>query len=361
MEFLKRIFRFYLENRLYRNHFPWIPVVTYVGAGQSNNLGDWLLFNVINSDLKEIGLFPAMPRFFKNAILHWLEIVFLNILFAGYRNRKATILGGGTLIGSSHFHQLFLMHHKPNTPIIIYGTSVNKEGYDFLEDEMKVYSKATLSGVRDHYSKDCLRDYISGEISVIGDPVLRFPTNSFSPPDKIKIIGINLGSDQRMLWQSDIVLELVAFIEKLKITELKLLAFTPRDLISLNSLVENLPKNIKWTMDKVYLNSSLVENIMEGVDVFIGQRLHSVIVAASSGLLPISINYSEKCRNFMNTIRLGELCIDPNDFNVGELDRIVSLSQENIDKYKVALSDNLNMYFKESQNFSRKVVDLIKN
>lgn len=359
--FFSRIIRYFFQNRLWRNHFPWRPVATYVGAGQSTNLGDWLIFNVISSDLHGIGLYPVIPRHFRHALPQSLVSSFLYVLFAGYRQRKVVILGGGTLIGSGHFHGMYLPYAQ--RALVVYATSANKVGQAMLAKEMALYTRAVAVGVRDPHTRACFVEHgFAPAPPVIGDPVLRYPFKQYPQTERRACLGINFGPTMREPWQPGVMDELITWLarDRSPVRQLKLIAFTPQDMEMLQAFVDRLPVSAEYTLIEAHLHQGAAAMLMEGVDFFIGERLHSAIVAVASGLIPISINYSEKCRHFMESVGLSDFCIEPADFSGTQLDRLLALMDREGQELAARAQQGISEYRDLSASYADRVMGMVR-
>jgi len=65
---------------------------------------------------------------------------------------------------------------------------------------------------------------------------------------------------------------------------------------------------------------------MDDVDVFVGEKLHSVILAMCAHTPGVMLEYRPKCRDFMMSMGLGELNIKTDEITGGSIsDRVEAL------------------------------------
>jgi len=237
----------------------------------------------------------------------------------------AVILGGGTLIpGGAYLNRYRREGYRKK---IIFGTGVedpafcgfNKKKRLNIEAWVAEINKSHYISVRGPRSKEILESWgVNKPINIIGDPALIMRRKKLFRKKKEKTLGINIGFTDGDLWgQSD-----DAFFHAL-ITQLKVLGkngwsfkFFPvyeKDVRYIFKAMEALGQyHVSLADNYLNLESFLVQ--VENVDIFVGEKLHSVILAMCTYTPSVMLEYRPKCLDFMKSM-------DAEDFNI-RTDRI---------------------------------------
>jgi hypothetical protein len=191
-----------------------------------------------------------------------------------------------------------------------------------------IYNNAKVIAVRDIRTKEIFHEYCndSSKIIIVGDPVMvcsrsKFDYNTVTPSGSINSItyestltrgkyslleksvcGLALGSE----WKTNITLEekieyykdILNYL-KTKFNTIRLLSFSKADYIFNSNLVKEIDG---IELFNEYSNYWLICKEMKTHSIFIGERLHSIIIATSLGLPTISLSYHDKCRSYMKSI-----------------------------------------------------------
>ena len=330
----ERLIKFYTENRIYQNYFSPKPIIIYIGAANSRNLGDVLLYKAIQNAFKENLLVPNFPKSnINNRIVINLLDTFGSILFRGFRSPSAAMLGGGTLMNCPFFFKLLKHEYKSDLPLIIFGAGMQDIEYwgDHLDDELVLYRKARFVTVRNPYDAQVLSER-GIKSTVIGDPVL-YLCKPHQKKERRNRIGINVGCDRfKTYLDQDEVNQVVAALAQCLIErgfEVEFFAMHDHDAedIELIRCMDGLQESRVWDQYKDW--QAFLDKIHD-YDLVIGQRLHAVITACGSGVPAISMSYRPKCLHFMESVDMEKYCLRIDQF---EVDQILDLVDEIISNY----------------------------
>lgn len=365
IKLLARFAGFYFENQMWRNYFSVKPVIIYIGAANSRNLGDVLLFQAIKNVLEDAILIPNFPTSsIKNTIAIQLIEVIGNFIFKGFRQSSAIMVGGGTLLNSRYFFLILQKYFKPNLPLFIFGSGMQdiEVWGNHLEQELSIYQTSLSIGVRDFYAQKILQQ-VNIDSKVIGDPVLYICKPKTNHRKKIQRIGINIGCDYvKISTEQNSVNEAIKNLVEIFLEqgfEIEFFAMHNHD----QKEIYKLRQHEKLKSISVWDNYHNWEEFLIKIhdfDLVIGQRLHSVVVACGSGIPCISLSYRPKCLHFMESFYLEKYCLELSDLAV---EKVLSLTEEINSNYEVFCQRQLsvaNQYKQDIRNFSEQVFNLTK-
>jgi polysaccharide pyruvyl transferase WcaK-like protein len=276
----------------------------YVGWNGFGNLGDEVLYCAIHDLLKSRIVLPkagSHGRLF-NSLCHIDSYVY-----------DCLILGGGTLINKQMYLDRALAVSAKRK--IAFGCGVSNPEFWMLLPEYIDIRKAwvdllngfDLVGVRGPVSKKLLIEWgVEKDISIIGDPVLSFCDASITPKRKEKILGVNLGTSKGMVWGLDEEKVLNDVVRELSILRkrgwrFKFFPVIEGDVDYIRQVAGRLDEH-KPVIIADFLNQKSFMEELRTVDVFLGEKLHSVILAACTYTPIVMIEYRPKCRDFMESM-----------------------------------------------------------
>jgi polysaccharide pyruvyl transferase WcaK-like protein len=70
---------------------------------------------------------------------------------------------------------------------------------------------------------------------------------------------------------------------------------------------------------RVYHNPSKFLDLIKQVTVFVGMKLHSVILATCAFVPSIMVEYQTKCRDYMMAVDQQQFCVRPDALNASQL------------------------------------------
>ncbi len=278
-------------------------------------------------NLGDVALFQSYQKQFSDKnLIHYQGSKLLFKLFKRIGNGTPAIAAGGTLINRLSFEAIDQGSQIFN-PFYVMGTGVaqkdfwqNVEGWqDRIDDWCRVLERAEYIGVRGPLSQKSLIDNGLRNVKVVGDPVMIF---AYDQEDKLqnhqKTIGINIGVSLTHVWGSEeeIYKKYVDIVRKLKSDSWRISWYVvcPEDLpITLQIAKET---NTEDTIHQIFRDVKHYMKTVNNESVFIGMKLHAVVLAITQQVPSIMIEYRPKCRDFMQSISQENRCfrsdaIDP--------------------------------------------------
>lgn len=332
----------------------------YIGWIGKNNLGDEVLFHAVKE------LFPA---------IHFREQVFIGKSLKLLPDRvKYIFLGGGTLIGNQVYldHIIELGNVFPNAKKIAFGTGVRNPIYwNEIKPSLKRWAKALDSfdfvGVRGQRSYDILREYgVAANVNIIGDPALLFCEDSITAKKKNKVLGLNIGktgfNDMGELWghnEPQFIETMVHITNTLiqKGWEIKLFPVWEKDIPLVEAFAQRLSKTPYILRNFMSREQFMAE--LHDVDVFVGEKLHSVILACCTYTPSIMLEYRPKCLDFMESVNLGHNTIRTDCVTEKNLIDLIEKCYAQLEEEQNALYSNVNRFKNTLINASQSVMKLL--
>ncbi len=314
----------------------------YIGWTGHANLGDEALreaiFKLFASQLIFIEKRGALVRLFEK--LKWVRFDVL-------------MLGGGTLIMRSQIIlDMLLQWQIPKK--VIFGTGVANQVFwkdipDLYGDFSKwkeFLEKVDYLGVRGPISKKLLEDMgLNRDFSITGDPVLYFTRPIRGPKVKKKKLGVNIGTTHHprfsdLLWGRNEKLFVEEFSKFLRVMlqdgwEIEFIPVYPKDLGVIDAAIDLSGGKGKISIFQDYHSVKQTLNRMEGYDVFVGQKLHSVVLAYCANTPAIMIEYRPKCRDFMASIGMEKFNLRTDQFCVDRVMPLFSEMYDDLEKYRL--------------------------
>lgn len=303
--------------------------IKYLGYLGYYNLGDEALFESCRQAFQPTRLLnsrrPASPK--------WLGNIYDS------RCAKGVILGGGTLIGGGYTagHNTNPILHQLNRSIsetgfgAVFGTGVadpsfwsnKKNGFNWLETWKPILKRCTHVGVRGPMSAEILRR-IDISAQVIGDPVcMLVQPKEFWKPTK-RSIGINV-SVKGLCWgnKDSLLSEYADFIRRCVRAKWQIEYFTvsPKDVETAKELAEQSGTQSS-RIHNIYTNSSRYLLHVSRMRIFVGVKLHAVILALCAGVPSIMIKYNPKGQDFMDSVGAHRFVVNTEKANASRLMRM---------------------------------------
>jgi polysaccharide pyruvyl transferase WcaK-like protein len=202
----------------------------------------------------------------------------------------------------------------PQAKTIIFGTGVgdidmwNQFGVSTdVSGWVDALERADYVSVRGALSKQHLEKWgVTRHVEVVGDPAVWFARDQIAPKRHEKRIGLNLGFTKGLLHGQDdnVVLALGAsLLKRLKADNWQITLF-PVIASDIPFLHEAVTKAGIETppMHMDYLNVRGTLDALEQQDVFIGEKLHSVVLAHCVYTPAVMLEYRTKCRDYMLSV-----------------------------------------------------------
>lgn len=296
-------------------------VLAYVGWLGYGNAGDEALLDAFRLSL------PQRP------LAHVSHERLLRLAAAGrlLRGRvSAALLGGGTLIGHETFRRQleWLLAAAPGSRGFAVGTGVLDpdfpdrppgEAQRELERWRPLLARLDRISVRGPRSLELL-ERLGVEARLVGDPALLLRAPAAVAPAPEPVLGLNVGF-ARNTWGGDPagLLDSVAAVAERWLADggrVELFPMWAADLPLVRAAAGRIrgPVPIVHEFDDL---QTLLARIAR-CHVFVGMKLHSVVLAAAAGVPGVMIEYHPKCRDFQAsigreryTVRTDELRPDP--------------------------------------------------
>jgi len=322
--------KFILSNKIKARYYGWHGF---------SNLGDDVIYHATREAFAKDVLFYAAE-----------EDGPLAELLGRRLNFRAIFLGGGTLIKgpSAYLRQLRkVLPIFTKAKFIIFGTGVGDvemwKSFGVKTDTERwrdIVERSDYIGVRGPLSKKHLIEWgVKKEIRVIGDTAVWFAREKVAPKEKTKRIGINLGStykEQIHGRNENAVLEFGASLMKRLAQEgwqISLFPMVQEDVEYMNRAVK-MAGISDLEMHKNFLDFRYVMKEMEKQDIFIGEKLHSVVLASCVYTPAIMLEYRTKCKDFMMSIGREDWNYRTDNLNLGTIfDRLTEL-YENLETHQ---------------------------
>ncbi|MEL6941424.1 MAG: polysaccharide pyruvyl transferase family protein [Bacteroidota bacterium] len=318
MTIIEKIRRYYKECYT-MNHYPsWQEILkkeqniyAYYGYLGDGNYGDELVFEATRKLFQPNLLLPIKRRM-------PLEVKYLKNkknLFSGI------IIGGGTLVGPFWEEDTFRqLQERENLPVFIHGVGVREEIEEADAWRDIVFVKNFFGGVRGLSSQENLTKLYQ-DIKIVGDAALfLFDQQSWEAkaPRKIKNILINLGTHHSFKGESNTRAALKNFIRFLLDNNYNV-SFLP-----MHNIDYELGKNLSEVFPSLKLydiptNYEDTVKLFAEYDCAIGERLHFMVLAVILKIPFLSIKYSSKHADLLNSLKLGKYGLVPEDLSVEKL------------------------------------------
>lgn len=302
----------------------WPPArgVAYVGWLGHDNLGDEAMFRALRLAFPDWRL-AAPPR--DPALAR------LNALARG-RLFDAGMLGGGTLIGWRAYREALerLVARCGDLPLFMLGTGVLDPRFDYgpgspdLADELPRWAETLRRfhriAVRGPRSRELLED-LGLEAYVVGDTALLLADDE--PTDRVEegLLGLNVGI-ARSIWGNDpegVLDEVVLFAREMVLRgwRIRLVPVWPRDLPYVEEAAQRIGPAAEILRGYLDLETALAA--LRRCHVFVGLKLHSVVLASAVYVPSIMLDYQPKCTEFQASVGREEYTVRTDRVSAPEL------------------------------------------
>jgi polysaccharide pyruvyl transferase WcaK-like protein len=226
-----------------------------------------------------------------------------------------TVIGGGTLI-HHHWYQIASQALRHGKRLIIFGPGVESPdlwppastGCPQLADWADILRNSIVAGVRGPDSAETLRS-LGLDVPVIGDPACCFVQDSRTMPEHKRRIGIsvseNLGQANPLAEKS--LNQLVRALQQLRSLgmDIEIFIVSRSDEKATDRIIEEcVLKNAP--VHRCYADASRFVSLAKRMNVFVGVRLHSVILAMCAAVPSIMLSYRPKGGDFMRSVDMSD-------------------------------------------------------
>lgn len=288
----------------------------------------------------------------KTRLFYGVNSIFRLNIFQIYLQLKkcATFIsGGGGLLQDvsgkgfsiSYYLGLIIFARLLKIPTVIYAQGIGPVKRNFNKTIIKlVLAKVDLLIVRDEQSKNLLEEFgVRGElISVHGDPSFLLKKESLSfegikkgdtksltdMPNKIIDIGLVIRNCKEFEQDyTNKILQIAEIADYLIEKYQARLHFIPFQIKSDLPLLVDIMGQMNHSDIEILrkeLSPAQILTVFSKLSLIIGMRFHSVIFATMSNLPFVAIDYDPKVRNYVNSLTLTELLINPAQLTIKNID-----------------------------------------
>jgi len=345
---------------LMRNKDFFIPFkkrVGYIGWLGRNNLGDEAMFRASKKLFASLNILP----FKDTEILSLLKKLKRDYVY------DAIFLGGGTLIGKNYLN--ILKEAKSNSKVkVAFGSGVqnpifwDKVGINNrLTEWSELLETFNFVGVRGPLSKDILNNYGFRKAEVIGDPALSLSFDRIKRKPRKNLLGINIGVSNGLVWGNEkAILDSIIKLSNVLISkgwELKFLPVWDQDLNYVEEAVKNLRGKAEIFKEWRSINKTL--KFLEQCDLFIGEKLHSVILATCAYTPSIMLEYRPKCLDFMMSMDMQDFNIRTDNLSIDLILDLIRRISNDSDQIQNKMFEKVNFFKKIQKNRAESITKLI--
>ena len=337
----------------------------YVGWTGHRNLGDEALLQCIQ-------------RLFRDHLfLYDKPYIGRGISYRIGREQRfdCVMLGGGTLINRADEYLRRLQSTRARFKVV-FGAGVadpdfwrNELGQPVAQDMAKWVSvlnnEIAYLGVRGPRSVRLLEEGgVTRPIEILGDPALTLARDTLYTPRRRGVIGLNVCRCKDLLWgQSD-----DAFLNRFEEISRALMSkgwdlvyfpMSDEDVAPCRQMVASVrASGGRASMERITDPEAFVER-MTAMDLFIGEKLHAVVLAACALVPVIMMEYRPKCRDFMDSMGLTDFCRQVNQVTLDwVLDRVdVCLRDEALLRKKML--DTASSYKARQKSAAAKIIAML--
>lgn len=339
----------------------------YIGCIGQENLGDEAVYLAIQKLLqKKVYIYPisytkpSSGRYLRN----WV-----------FKEPDLIILGGGTIIKkkkTESYLKLFSEYHNrfPKAKLAVYGAGVADPilaaeiGFPTdIPNWRMILNKCSFIGVRGKLSQSILQNdwKVTSDIYILHDPALFFKRKELVQKRKEKRIGINFCDIIGRIYGLDqTVIELFAVELVNKLIEegwnIFLYPTTHSDMPYMQKILG--PKLLsKVEVYKDFENIEKSLSFLESLDVFIGQRLHSIIFAAVSYTPFHAIEYESKTSDFLGSLGMKNASTRTDELDLNKVMLKVNLIYANLQSEQKELFELVQIANEEQILVSQKLLN----
>jgi hypothetical protein len=293
-------------------------ITPYIGLIGHNNLGDDVLFQAHKTLFPKLYLLP-----YRRGTQH-IERISRPL---GRTFEKVAILGGGTLIndGDDWLGRAEKLQSQGKI-LFSFGTGAESSAFYSEKDEnnillarwVNVLKDFAFVGVRGPQSKVILEKAGAKNVEVIGDTALALSPDTLPNRKSTNTIGVNYGDvssnpmwGDRQSYRDELIKVIRTFLDAG--SKVVLLPIWDMDIPSNKLLIKTI-NHPRCTMVEAFSDFKAYSTALRNCDLFIGQKLHSTIIALMNRIPSIMVEYRPKCRDFMKSLDLEDYVIRTSEF-----------------------------------------------
>lgn len=315
-------------------------VLAYVdGAIGENNLGDEALFYSMKSLFNHHNLIHIDGSRTQKYILLFDSFI------------KEGILAGGTLIYQSRWLEKTKRFLDICPNLYVFGTGVanqsfwstQKEWRNDIDQWIKILSNCRYVGVRGPVSAELLYDAGIKNVEVVGDPVITLAKEIIEENYINNSIGLNIGQSYGKVWgnEKEILEQYIklALHAKKANWDVHWFVVCPGDLeITYKAAIKS---GTESNINEIYHDAEKYIEIVKNMSVFVGMKLHSVVLATCAYVPSVMLEYRPKCLDYMKSINNEDFTIRTDRFSGDEVWQIASSINNKRNEYAEILFKNV--------------------
>jgi polysaccharide pyruvyl transferase WcaK-like protein len=272
-------------------------------------------------------------------------------LETGLEKNPLVVLGGGTLLGrsagrNSYLSKLRVLTSNSQALTAVLGTGVADlefwRGEASLNGWKRYLEKCSYIGVRGPRSLAALeRLNLRRDVEIVGDLALLLRSPRVPTPVTGRVL-INVLHARGILWGSDdtAVLKAVGGVTNRLVKEgwdVRLLALSPEDTYALMQVQEYADmKSLPLILGYANLDFALQE--IANAELVMGERLHSLVLAAAVGTPFVGLEYRPKCLDFAESVEQPDLLMRTDAVNQHRLFELLQDVSSRRDELAAALN-----------------------
>ncbi|MEM7624108.1 MAG: polysaccharide pyruvyl transferase family protein [Planctomycetota bacterium] len=294
-------------------------LVRYIGCTHLRNLGDEALFEAAQQYFRGAALLPLWGD---GLIATWAKRHSARPRF------RASVLGGGTLVGNADLVDRLLAFGDPGGLTATFGTGVRDPhffGGPALTDQIRKLRRCDLVTVRGPLSQSLLAEHGIENAQIIGDPAFIFYNPQPGPTtDRPPVLGLNLGHVDGKLWGGDeaaVNRELAGLARRMVARgwQLRLIVVRPDDLPLAEELAAKLSTHAV-TVWRMYRGGARAVRRLGGLSACVALKLHAGVLSICAGVPTRLLEYRPKTRDLMAAIGAESDTVRTDDVDMRALD-----------------------------------------
>jgi len=226
--------------------------------------------------------------------------------------------------------------------VIMYGQSIKPLKSKLAQKIVKsLFKRASFIAVRDEDSKKVLKTLIKGKkIHLMPDLIFKLEPKFEQAKEHKILICLRDHKGKPSDFDKNISVFLNHLLNEDKDLKIEFFPFQ-KDLDEKYSasLIEKITNKDRVHKHEYTDERHKVENIFTASELVIGARLHSILMAISTGTPFVAINYNPKVKNILGTLNLQQFAIDPEDASPQALLSLFERTQKEEGKIRIKLKE----------------------
>ncbi len=329
------------------------PRIGYIGWTGHDNLGDEAMYQAAIVLMSRYSIYPWHRESRKNPLTRGLEML------GGF---KAGCLGGGTLIysglGNLKSMQVALEH---GWPVFTLGCGAGTvEGVTDPRHDIprhracwnEILKQCCGISVRGPLSLALMQEQGFENTKLVGDLALYLGKAVLPIKAEQPVLGINVGVMVKEDQGKDVLEKLLSIIThyRQKGWKIRLYCIWPKDLPCCEELAQKAGMDV-GSIESHYIDGMQFIRSVQSCRVFIGMKLHAVVLACCGRVPAVMMEYRPKCRDFMLSMGLERFNRKLADLEIDWLIEAIDELDTNRDRYTEQIDSSISGYVKALECF----------